>query len=106
MTVLSRQNVSPETIRTLVRESAAEAHAQHRQYDGHWDGDEWFVVEFKRKVETKMGVAFEQGDLTIARRLKDSQEQAELGDSICAYSVRNRVDTWVPASFVREMKDA
>jgi hypothetical protein len=89
-----------EIVRKGVREQAVAKHAQYPQYKGHWDGDEWFVVRLKRKVRTKMGVAFEKDELTIARDPDDRDREAGLPISVCAYSVSNGIDTWVPVEWV------
>lgn len=70
-------------------EQAALAHAEYPQYDGHWDGPEWFLVKFTRRVRTKSGVAFEPGDVSIARSPEDGDEYPT------AYSLRNKIDTSV-----------
>lgn len=70
----------------MVRRIAAEAHASYPQYRGHWDDHRWRLVQITNRVTTKAGVAFEAGDITIARR------SWSRGDWI-AYSIRNGVDT-------------
>ena len=66
---------------------AQAAHAQWPQYAGHWQGSEWVLVEITRRVVTKGGVAFEPGDITIAR------PPLWIGGDWTAYSLRNRIDT-------------
>lgn len=75
------------TTRAEVIEQAEAAHAQYPQYRGHWDGDEWVLVQFKRRVTTKLGDAFLPGDITLARMDDDTYPTA--------YSLRNRIDTSV-----------
>lgn len=72
--------------------AAEEAHASLPQYEGHWSTGEWFLVRFTRRVRTKMGVAFERGDVTIAHapRYRDQWD-----DCPTAYSLRNEIDTSV-----------
>lgn len=62
---------------------------EYPQYKGHWDGDEWEVGTVTRRIETKMGVAFEAGDVTLVKR------PTFLGFSRTAFSFRNVVDTAV-----------
>jgi hypothetical protein len=92
-----------EIVSKGVREEAARKHAQYPQYEGHWDGDEWYVVRLKRAVRTKMGQAFEKGELTIARDLDDRErvgDRSQGSDSVCAYSLSNGIDTWVRREWV------
>lgn len=78
---------------------AAETHAPYPQYIGHWNGPEWHLVVFRRRVTTKMGTAFEKGDVTLARHYV-----AEWDDKphLSAYSIRNGIDTSVPPTAARE----
>jgi hypothetical protein len=89
-----------EIVSKGVRDEAARKHAQWSQYEGHWDGDEWYVVRLKRAVRTKLGQAFEKGELTIARDPDDRDREAGLPDSVCAYSLSNRIDTWIRREWV------
>lgn len=90
-----------ETIDRLVKEYrylAEAAHAQYPQYQGHWSGPEWVLVQVVRKVRTKLGVAFEKWDLAIAKR--DTLE----GKSVWSvYSTKNRVDTVLDSDSVVEV---
>ena len=83
------------TTKQAIIEQANRDHAQYPQYRGHWDGPEWILVRFKKAIKTKMGLAFERGDVTVARADRG-------GDSkyITAYSFRNRIDTSVPLKAV------
>lgn len=69
---------------------AEEAHNRHPQYDGHWHGDQWQVVIMTDQVVTVLGVAFEPGDITIARR-----SAFTTCNEWVAYSIRNATDTVV-----------
>ena len=89
-----------EIVSKGVREDAASKHAQYPQYEGHWDGDEWYVVRLKRAVRTKMGTAFVKDELTIARDPDGREREVGLPDSVCAYSLSNRIDTWVRREWV------
>jgi hypothetical protein len=76
--------------KTLI-EQAEEAHKQYPQYEGHWRTWDWDVAKIRRKVRTKMGIAFEIGDIVLVRR------QPGLTKSLgwTAYSFRNSCDTAV-----------
>lgn len=78
---------------------AEEAHRQYPQYRGHWRGPEWKLVLIRRAIRTKMGVAFERGDVTIAR---PSEEHP---GHVSAYSLRNEIDTMIEARDAAEMSD-
>jgi hypothetical protein len=75
---------------------AEQDNAQWPQYKGHWRGDEWVLVKIKRRIRTKLGVAFEKGDVTIAKR----DESVEHKGFFTAYSLRNKIDTSVPENAV------
>jgi hypothetical protein len=102
MGTIERLGIAPETVRSLVREKAAADHAQYPQYDGHWDGDEWAVVEILRDVTTKAGRSFDKGDLTIARRpeARSVNLDPDLATGWFAYSVRTKIDTWLRNEWV------
>jgi len=76
-----------------VKAKAEGAHAQYPQYAGHWDGAEWIAVRIKRNVTTKMGLAFEAGEITIAKQ--PFRYGLYFGDFYTAYSVKNEIDTSV-----------
>lgn len=72
----------------VVRAVAGVEHQEYPQYNGHWDeANGWVLVLVTRKVETKMGVAFEPGDVTLGKRA------GFLGDGWTVYSIRNGCDT-------------
>lgn len=77
--------------------AAEQAHAGHPQFRGHWRGPEWKLVLLRRAIHTKLGTAFERGDVTIAKA-------AEPG-YLTAYSVRNEADTRIEARDAVEMID-
>jgi hypothetical protein len=83
--------VAPATVATIVRMSADERHAQHPQYDGHWDGPQWRLVRFTRHVVTKGGCRFAAGDYTIAD-LTPNPLPAVPQPYVTAYSVRGYVN--------------
>jgi len=72
-------------LRAMIVDAADASHAQFPQYAGHWGGPEWEVVRVRSQIETKLGIAFEAGDVTIAKRLF-------LGGWV-AYSIRNTINT-------------
>lgn len=88
---MSDQTIDIQGVRTAIVDQANAAHRQYPQYAGHWDGPEWRVVRVTRRVETKMGVAFEAGDVTIGN--PDA-------DHFWAYSFRNNIDTAVAPDWV------
>lgn len=85
-------------VKDTLRKQAAEGRCGgYPQYEGYWDGDEWRVVRFTKRVLTKMGVAFEPGDLALLRD-PDPREVARYGSDVdhpTAYSFRNEVNTSV-----------
>ncbi len=106
----ARRPFSPETIAAVREEvirQADEAHARYPQYAGHWDGPEWFVVRITRTVKTKMGVAFEAGEITLAKHSRiDPRDLAIVGPRplfVTAYSIRNKIDTSVQAAYVEQL---
>ncbi len=95
-THLQLSQEAKEAVTTRIREAATAYHAIWPQYKGHWAGDAWKVIQVTRRVETKMGVAFEKNELTIARG------EMVLGEmTVVAYSTRNNVDTSLARSDVR-----
>jgi hypothetical protein len=103
------------TVRNLknaIRERANSDNAQWLQYKGHWDGPEWVLVKVTRRVKTKMGVAFEKGEIALARKTPQEPDSANLSPATRAeinkpswtvYSVRNRVDTKVSIRTCKEL---
>jgi len=76
----------------MLKTLAARAVAQYPQYAGHFDG--YVAVRIKRDVRTKMGLAFEKGEIAIA------QPTADADGFRTVWSVKNKVDTSVRASHV------
>jgi hypothetical protein len=84
-----------DTCNYLPKEDALEAlkadavasHLQHPQYNGHWDG--FVLARVKKAVRTKMGVAFEKGDLALVQ----TGDHTLGADAVTAYSNRNGCDT-------------
>ena len=84
-------------IRAAALETAETQNARWPQYAGHWRTPEWYLVRVTRRVATKLGVAFEQGDIALARwDQPDPRDEALFGPRrpfLTAYSARNRIDT-------------
>lgn len=104
--LLASVNATPDhdraglTVARATLRMAAEAdNAAYPQYAGHWDG--WGVCRVKRRVTTKMGVAFEKGDLAICRPSIFDPETGKR--TITLYSARNAVDTGIFARDVVEL---
>ncbi len=87
------------TIIEVIRARANQAHSQWPQYAGHWDGDEWVLVQIECTVTTKLGQAFLPGELTIARK-----ETLEGEPVWCAYSMANKCDTVIALSKATEVR--
>lgn len=88
------------TKQQLIARAAAQ-NAKYPQYQGHFD--QYILVRIKRRLKTKMGVAFEAGELAIA------QASVKVADEFCfqpgkkfrtVYSLSNQVDTSIPESAV------
>lgn len=90
-------------VRASVKAQAAERHAAYRQYDGYWDGPEWKVVTITKRVVTKMGVAFEKNERTIAK--PDDSGDRDFEGSWTAYSVRNGINTLVSGDDVQVVSE-
>lgn len=90
-------------LRDQLRERAARQNAHLPQYDGTWNGPEWRVVRFRRRVRTKLGVAFEPGDYALLRE-GDADDEARGLTFPRAYSERNRISTAVPPDSYREVE--
>lgn len=92
---------TPALLRNLIVATADEAHAQYPQYAGHWNGPEWQLGEVARQVRTKSGVAFRRGDIVLFRERTEEECRAGCAPGfVTAYSVRNGIDTSVPAGYV------
>lgn len=87
-------------LRAMLIQEAEKANAAYPQYAGHWDG--WRVAEITRTVRTKLGVAFEPGDLVLVSP-EVTQEVFMSEPYTTAYSRRNRINTAVPTRKVREV---
>lgn len=79
------------------RRVAADQNAGFPQYVGYFD--DWTLVEVTATIRTKLGVAFNPGDLVIARPASDLDAD---GFRTC-YSPRNGIATSVPTEAVREV---
>jgi len=84
----------PGSARPLVRLLADAKHMGYPQYRGHWDGPGWTLYRITRRIETKLGVAFEPGDITIGYRYSTRLTASR---TITLYSLRNGSDTSIDA---------
>jgi len=94
-TVLQEQiNAAPDAnaAREAIEQAAYAKHAAYRQYDGHWSGERWKLGVIDRRVRTRMGTAFERGDVVLYRDHEPHRDGTE-AVHLTAYSVRNGVDT-------------
>lgn len=100
------------TILVALRSAARAAHEDFPQYCGYWDGPEWVLVRMSRRVKTKMGVAFEKGEVALARRSPKEPNSSSLSPAARAelnkpsweaYSVRNRCNTIVAVKAAKEV---
>lgn len=78
----------PKIAADLKTKAAADM-AQWPQYKGHFDG--YQLARVKRSVKTKMGLAFEAGEVVIA--VKAAFQFPGHPASVTAYSARNKCDT-------------
>jgi hypothetical protein len=81
----------PGGLRGTVERFAAEAHRIYPQYAGYWDG--WTLARIRTRVVTKMGVAFEAGDVVLAKPNPFVGWAFPIGEEAAAYSVRNGINT-------------
>lgn len=84
----------PGSALPLVRLLADAKHLGYPQYRGHWDGAGWTLYRITRRIETKLGVAFEAGDVTIGYRYTTRLTTAR---TITLYSLRNGCETSIDA---------
>ena len=55
-------------------------------------------MSFCQMVKTKAGVAFQRGDVTLAKRERSILEPGKV--RVCAYSIRNAINTIVSSDCV------
>lgn len=67
-----------EMLRAHVIAVADSFHLPYPQYANFWDGPEWGLMQAKRQIKTKGGVAFEPGDWTVVKLLLLPDEQQTL----------------------------
>lgn len=77
----------------IIRSLAAKEHAAYPQYEGHWDT--WRLARITNRVRTKLGTAFEPGDIVLAAPENRPIWAGSITYRSC-YSVRNGIDTAVP----------
>jgi hypothetical protein len=112
--VTSSTQSTLDKLATFRRAEAESAHAQYPQYAGHWNG--WRIAEITRTVRTKLGVAFEVGDLVLVSPEVREDKVAPRGRNefadyadwpikqfATAYSYRNGCDTAISVTDVREV---
>jgi hypothetical protein len=90
-TILARDLA--ESLRLALIAEADAAHVQYPQYRGHWDG--WVLVRFKRNVTTKMGRAFDKGEIALAKPASRKIGEGRFAgrQAITAYSTKTKCDT-------------
>ena len=112
--ITSTQAVLDSLARMRRREAEAK-HAQYPQYVGHWDG--WRIAEITRTVRTKLGTAFEAGDLVLVSTTVREERIPPTGRGSAgtpyadwpvkrfatAYSYRNGIDTSIPVEHLAEI---
>lgn len=81
---------------------AIRAHAEYPRYEGHWD--DWVLARITSRISTRLGVAFEKGDLVLVH--PDVETLGEFSrypgrQTRTAYSFRTAVDTCVRADYVQ-----
>lgn len=85
-----------EDAKKALRTDAEKSHEQYPQYAGHWDNHK--IGRVTRTVKTKMGLAFEKGDLCLyAEDIIDGKACRT------AYSNRNGSDTIVRPSYIEAL---
>jgi hypothetical protein len=84
-----------------LRAEADRAHSGLTQYAGYWDSYT-DLVEVTKAVRTKLGTAFEAGELAISDPAPTNREWP--AGYVACYSVRNRITTSVPADKVRVVR--
>lgn len=88
-----------EMLRAHVIAVADSFHLPYPQYANFWDGPEWGLMQAKRQIKTKGGVAFEPGDWTV---VKLQWYGIGGGSDYTAYSIRNRCNTAVSVGDFQE----
>lgn len=76
----------------MIRQIAEVKSSIYPQYQGYWDG--WVLVRVKKTIRTKMGVAFEKGDLTLM------DPEIECDEFVTCYSIRNDINTLIERKYV------
>lgn len=85
----------------LVAEAEAQ-NAKYPQYKGHWDGPEWKLFMIRKNVRTKMGLAFEKGEVVLGKVNSTPIFSGPYAgqQSFTCYSAKNRIDTGLRACHV------
>jgi hypothetical protein len=114
----NQARISAECARDLLAallDAATEQHVAYPQYAGHWDGAEWYLARMSKAVKTGLGTAFVPGEWVLARDYTPEEQSRYVADytflhgkapktNVMAYSVRNAVDTSVPASALQKAR--
>ena len=86
-----------ETIRTMLKADAEAATAQWPQYRGRFD--HLVVGKVQRTIKTKLGVAFQAGELVLFENAPHAfEDSAVRGRFVTAWSVTNKCHTSIKAS--------
>lgn len=90
-------NINEMTRRMLI-DQANKDMAKWPQYKDRFN--DYVLYRMKRSLKTKMGLAFEKGELAIGR-----VETTDFGGetAVTLYSVRNRIDTTFPARYTEKV---
>jgi hypothetical protein len=85
---LHKRVLTPMVSLELARKAVEASHAASPQYKGHWD--DYVLVVVRKKITTKMGLAFEKGDVTLAA---PALTETDIYPPLRAvYSQRNHID--------------
>jgi hypothetical protein len=85
-----------EALRRGLLAEAIERHAPYPQYAGYFD--DWQLIEVTKRVRTKLGVAFETGDVVLGTR---PNPVMNLPEHYTCYSRRTGANTAVPVKHAR-----
>ena len=94
--------VTPNISKAVLVAEAEAQNSKYPQYKGHWSGPEWKLFLIKKNVKTKMGLAFEKGEVVLGKvDALPIESGPYIGQqSFTCYSSRNRIDTGLRACHV------
>ena len=75
------------------------------QYEGAFDPSLWRPAIARQRIETKGGIAFEEGDLVAIQRKPDWLAGFGMG-AVTAFSLRRRVHVEIPAAYFKFLSTA